>query len=128
MGQTKAKNHHVRFGKSRLARVALPFTPALSVGERTCWNHHHCTTNLATLRMGCVCSKTNSDLSNLSVMVARTIIPPLEPNPAESIAALKDKGVVGDFPPSCRPQPRRAAVQFLVVSDGRAVGGGLQRG
>jgi len=25
MGQKKAKNHHVSFGKSRLARAALPF-------------------------------------------------------------------------------------------------------
>jgi len=26
MGQKKAKNHHVSFGKSRLARAALPFS------------------------------------------------------------------------------------------------------
>jgi hypothetical protein len=30
MGQKKANNHDVSFGKSRLARVALPFSALLS--------------------------------------------------------------------------------------------------
>ena len=38
MGQKKAKNHHVSFGKSRLARAAFPFTlrSGRAVGACTC--------------------------------------------------------------------------------------------
>lgn len=86
----------------------------LCLGERTCWNHHHCTTNFAILRTGCLCPKTNSALSNFSVMVARTIIPAPKPNPAESMREVIDF-CIGD-PGSCRTTtPSARAVSSSVM-------------
>jgi len=41
MGRKKAKNHHVSFGKSRLARSALPFSAPMTTPMTTRLKHHN---------------------------------------------------------------------------------------
>jgi len=51
MGQKKAKNHHVSFGKSRLARAALPFSAHLLLGEHLDQRLHHLGVGLQVRRL-----------------------------------------------------------------------------